>query len=73
MIMWRELRAGYSLLECKTHLILAKCSFLGSKGKKKTHKRVSGHLQVNDSDRQGEAEHRLLGEAELWYLKSWDS
>ena len=66
MITWCELRAGYRLLECKIHLILAKCSFLGSKEKKKkTHKRVSGHLQVNDSDRHGEAEQRLLGVAEL--------
>lgn len=47
-------------------LNFGKMQFSGLKRKKKkTHKRVSGHLQVNDSDRHGEAEQRLLGVAEL--------
>lgn len=70
MIMWWELEASYSLLECKTHLTLAKCSFLAQKIKRI---RVFEHLQVNDSDRYGKAEKRLLAVAETQSLKSWCS
>lgn len=53
MVMWCEVKASYSLLECKTYLTSAKRSFLAQKTK-----RVRGCLDISkqmtlaDVDRQ---------------------
>lgn len=53
MVMWCELKASYSLLECKTHLALAKRSFLAQKTKRVRERlNISKQMTLSDMERQ---------------------
>lgn len=66
MVMWCELKASHSLLECKTYLALAKLSFLAQKTKRVRERlNISKQMTLTDTERQRECRTQSL--------KSWCS
>lgn len=72
IVMWCELKASYSLLECKTYLTWAKRSFLAQKTKR-VRECLNISQQMTLTDMQRQSRDSWEGQRHTQSLKSWCS